>query len=57
MNSVIIHTMKTITQEQIASVLQVVYQTNISAQSFDILKKFFNELPNLEIKPDQGKTE
>lgn len=49
--------MKTITQEQIASVLQVVYQTNISAQSFDILKKFFNELPNLEIKPDQGKTE
>lgn len=37
--------MKTITQEQIGTVLQAIYQTNISAQSFDALKKFFNDLP------------
>lgn len=35
---------KQITQEQINAVLQVVYQTNISAATFDGLKKMFSEL-------------
>ena len=33
--------MKTITTQQIEAVLQTIYQTNIPAQQFDALKKFF----------------
>lgn len=43
--------MKQITQEQIMQVLQTIYQTNISAKDFDIVKKFFNDLPVVEDKP------
>lgn len=46
--------MKNITTEQINAILQTVYQTNISAQNFDSLKKFMSELPevkNPEAKP------
>jgi hypothetical protein len=45
--------MKKITIEQINTVLSTVYQTNIPAQAFDELKKFFSNLPTLEEqKPD-----
>jgi len=40
--------MKNITIEQINSVLQVVYQTNISAAQFDALKKFLADLPEVK---------
>lgn len=40
--------MKKITQQQIEAILQVVYATNIPAQSFDSLKKLLLELPNVE---------
>lgn len=36
-----------ITQEQINVVLQAVYQTNVSASTFDALKKLFSELPKI----------
>ena len=42
--------MKQITTEQINAVLQVIYQTNISAQQFDAVKKMFADLPVLEDK-------
>jgi hypothetical protein len=45
--------MKTITTQQIEAVLQTVYQTNIPAQQFDALKKFFLELP--EVKEAENK--
>lgn len=47
--------MKNITQEQINMVLNTVYQTNISAQAFDALKKFFIELPNEVEKTEKKK--
>jgi hypothetical protein len=40
--------MKTITIEQINSLLQTIYQTNIPAQSFDAVKKFLSELPDVK---------
>jgi len=42
--------MKNITNEQITAVLQAIYQTNISAQNFDAIKKLFAELPAKEPK-------
>jgi hypothetical protein len=48
--------MKKIKQEEINAVLQTVYGTNIPAQTFDALKKFFDELPKLDEEPkDVGK--
>lgn len=38
---------KKITEEQTQAILQAVYQTNISAQTFDSLKKLFTELPEV----------
>jgi len=46
--------MKNITTEQINAVLQVIYQTNISAANFDAIKKLFTDLP--EVK-EEKKTE
>ena len=40
--------MKTITHEQINALIQTIYQTNISAQSFDAIKKFLSELPDVK---------
>ena len=40
--------MKTITDQQIEQVLQMVYATNISAQQFDALQKFLSDLPKVE---------
>ena len=37
---------KIITTEQIGAVLNTIYQTNISAQQFDVVKKFFADLPD-----------
>lgn len=45
--------MKQITQEQINAVLQTVYNTNISAATFDALKKLLLELPEVEEKKDK----
>jgi hypothetical protein len=46
----------TITQEQIVAILQTVYQTNISASTFDSLKKLFADLPKVdEPKPEEPK--
>lgn len=42
--------MKKITQEQINAILQTVYSTNIPAQSFDALKKMFEELEEIKDK-------
>lgn len=39
--------MKQISTDQIGTVLQAVYQTNIPAQTFDALKKLFAELPDV----------
>jgi hypothetical protein len=47
--------MKNITIEQVNQVLQVVYQTNISAAQFDALKKFLADLP--EVTPETKSTE
>lgn len=46
--------MKNISTEQINVVLQTIYNTNISAQTMDSLKKFFQDLPEVksEIKPE-----
>jgi hypothetical protein len=44
---------KIITQEEINAVLQTVYSTNISAQQFDALKKFFMDLPEVKEKEDK----
>ena len=43
---------KSITTEQINIVLQTIYNTNISAQTFDALKKLLNELP---VAPEEKK--
>jgi hypothetical protein len=40
--------MKKISSEQIANILQVIYVTNISAQTFDAVKKLFFDLPTIE---------
>jgi hypothetical protein len=40
--------MKQIKIEQINAILQAVYQTNISAQNFDAIKKMFTELPDVK---------
>jgi hypothetical protein len=45
--------MKTITQEQIKAVLQTIYNTNISAKDFNVVRKFFNDLP--EVKEEKKK--
>lgn len=43
---------KKISEEQITAILQVIYQTNIAAATFDSLKKLLVELPVVEeIKP------
>ncbi len=44
--------MKKITTQQIEGLLQVIYQTNISAQTFDAVKKLLVELPAVEVKPE-----
>jgi hypothetical protein len=44
--------MKSITKEQIQVILDVIYQTSISARNFDLIAKTFNDLPNTnENKP------
>jgi len=42
--------MRKITEEQINALLQTIYQTNISAQTFDAVKKLFAELPKDEVE-------
>lgn len=42
--------MKQITTSEIEQVLQTVYSTNISAQTFDALKQFFIKLPDIKIE-------
>lgn len=44
--------MKQITEEQINAILQAIYQTNISALTFDQIKKVFSELPEVKEKKD-----
>ena len=39
--------MKKITEEQIKVLLQTIYQTNITAQNFDAVQKFFKDLPEI----------
>lgn len=45
-----------IDDSQIETVLQTVYQTNISAQTFDALKKLLLELPEIEEDPKVDKS-
>jgi len=40
--------MKKITQQQIEALLQVIYQTNISAQNFDAIRKMLSELETIK---------
>lgn len=40
--------MKQISIEQINAVLNAIYQTNITAQNFDLVKKLFSELKDVE---------
>jgi hypothetical protein len=40
--------MKKITKEQVDLILNVMYSTNIPAQSFDQIKKLLLELPEVE---------
>jgi len=48
--------MKQISTEQINGLLQVIYQTNISAQNFDAVKKMLADLPEIkEVKDDKNK--
>jgi hypothetical protein len=48
--------MKQIKIEQIEAILATVYQTNISAQTFDALRKLLSELPEvIEPKNDKEK--
>lgn len=47
--------MKQIKTEEINAVLQVIYQTNISAQQFDAVKKMFEDLPEVEVKSEKKK--
>jgi hypothetical protein len=42
--------MKLISTQQLESLLQVIYQTNISAQTYDAIKKMFTELKDEENK-------
>lgn len=42
--------MKQITIEQINAILQTVYQTNISAQTFDAFRKLLSELPDAPVE-------
>lgn len=42
--------MKTITDKQIETILQVIYQTNIPVSQFDALRKIFTELPEVVTK-------
>ncbi len=45
--------MKQITQQQIDSILKIIYQLNISAKSFDELTQFFKDLPLIKVeKPE-----
>ena len=44
--------MKQISQEQVTAILQIMYETNISAQQFDAVKKMLVGLP--EIKKEDG---
>lgn len=46
--------MKKISKEQISQILGVIYQTNITAQMFDAIRKLLEELPEAEIKNDKG---
>ena len=41
---------KQITKEQIEALLATVYQTNISAQTFDAIRKLLSELPEVKEK-------
>lgn len=45
---------KIITEKEINAILQTVYQTNISASTFDALKKLLLELPNETKEPKTG---
>ena len=47
--------MKQISTEQINGLLQVIYQTNISAQNFDAVKKMLVELPAVKETKDENK--
>lgn len=47
--------MKLITQEKINSLLQAIYQTNISAQVFDAIKKMLIELPEEKLEKNEPK--
>jgi transposase-like protein len=47
--------MKNITTEQINALLQAIYQTNISAQTFDQIKKLLSELPEVKEKTKNEK--
>jgi len=40
--------MKKITPDQITAILQAIYQTNISAATFDQIKKLFSELEEIK---------
>lgn len=42
--------MKKITDDQVNALLQTIYTTNISAQTFDAIKKLLLELPAVETK-------
>ena len=46
---------KKITHEQIVKVLQIIYNTNIAAQTFDGLKKLLLELPVIEEEKKEAK--
>lgn len=45
--------MKQITTEQLNAILQTVYTTNISAQTFDVLKKLLQELPDAPVTEEK----
>ena len=45
---------KQITTEQVNVLLHTIYQTNISAQTLDAVKKMLLELPNVEIDFAKG---
>ena len=42
--------MKTITEEQINTILKLVYSTNITAQGYDSLKEYFKNLPDISVE-------
>jgi hypothetical protein len=44
---------KKITAQQIESILQAFYQTNVSAKDFDQIKKFLSELPEVEVPKEK----